>query len=342
MISFSIESSPDTVYLEDLISFQADLKDLDEFPEELSEISSACSNKSPEQEQEHFDCSPSPSSSVSSPPTSPFSHIKNSYTIPKSSISPERFNTFHHRRSLCTKHHSVLCTECCVPGSNTEVLHQSPGVEALSPSGQAQTHSPPTLALALRTDGRSPTVQSTPLLMTDKLPTAERQSPILHSPPTVTKEAIHVNNCSHTLLPKCSSCGNCICCTLLDIKQSTDSVICSPVEGDQFSKQLTIEIPSIAPLNPTLKSPLSNTALNTPVCEFSPVSPVAPVPQALFVSGTIPAIGPPSPTSDTSVIPCLLSLKVSPTKDFLKKHPPHNGRLSCRWRWPMRQRTRKR
>ena len=93
MISFSIESSPDTVYLEDLISFQADLKDLDEFPEELSEISSACSNKSPEQEQEHFDCSPSPSSSVSSPPTSPFSHIKNSYTIPKSSISPERFNT---------------------------------------------------------------------------------------------------------------------------------------------------------------------------------------------------------------------------------------------------------
>ena len=67
MISFSIESSPDTVYLEDLISFQADLKDLDEFPEELSEISSACSNKSPEQEQEHFDCSTSPSSSVSSP-----------------------------------------------------------------------------------------------------------------------------------------------------------------------------------------------------------------------------------------------------------------------------------
>ena len=119
MISFSIESSPDTVYLEDLISFQADLKDLDEFPEELSDISSACSNKSPEQEQEHFDCSPSPSSSVGSPPTSPFSHIKNSYTIPKSSISPERFNTFHHRRSLCIKHHSVLCTECCVPGSYT-------------------------------------------------------------------------------------------------------------------------------------------------------------------------------------------------------------------------------
>ena len=48
MISFSIESSPDTVYLEDLISFQADLKDLDEFPEELSDISSACSSKSPE------------------------------------------------------------------------------------------------------------------------------------------------------------------------------------------------------------------------------------------------------------------------------------------------------
>ena len=183
MISFSIESSPDTVYLEDLISFQADLKDLDEFPEVLSEISSACSNKSPEQEQEHFDCSPSPSSSVSSPPTSPFSHIKNSYTIPKSSISPERFNTFHHRRSLCTTHHSVLCTECCVPGSHTEVLHQSPGVEALSPSGQAQTHSPPTLALALRTDGRSLTVQPTPLLTTNKSPTAERQSPILHSPP---------------------------------------------------------------------------------------------------------------------------------------------------------------
>ena len=83
MISFSIESSPDTVYLEDLISFQADLKDLDEFPEELSEIYSACSNKSPEQEQEHFDCSPSLSSSVSSLPVSPFSHIKNSYTIPK-------------------------------------------------------------------------------------------------------------------------------------------------------------------------------------------------------------------------------------------------------------------
>ena len=84
MISFSIESSPDTVYLEDLISFQADLKDLDEFPEELSDISSACSNKSPEQEQEHFDCSPSPSSSVSSPPTEPFfSHQEQLYNPKK-------------------------------------------------------------------------------------------------------------------------------------------------------------------------------------------------------------------------------------------------------------------
>ena len=229
-----------------------------------------------------------------------------------------------------------------MPGSHTEVLHQSPGVEALSPSGQAQTPSPSTLALALRTDGRSPTVQSTPLLTTDKSPTAERWLPILHSPPMVTKEAIHVNNCLHTLLPKCSTCGNCICCTLQDKKQSTDSVICSPVEGDPFSKQLTIEIPSIAPLNPTLKSHLSNTALNTPVCEFSPVSPVAPVPQALFVSSTIPAVGPPSPNSDTSVIPCLLDLKVSPTKDFLKKHLPHNGRFSCRWRRPTRQHARKR
>ena len=257
------------VYLEDLISFQADLKDLDEFPEESSEISSACSNKSPEQEQEHFDCSPSPSSSVSSPPTSPFSHIKNSYTIPKV-LFPLRGLTPSTTEGPCVPNISVLCTECCVPVSHTEVLHQSPGVEALSPSGQAQTHSPPTLALALWNDGRLPTVQSTQLLTTDKSPTAERRSPILHSPPTVTKEAIHINNCSHTLLPKCSTCGNCICCTLQDKIHSTDSIICSPVEGEQFSKQLTIEIPSIAPLNPTLKSPLSNTALNTPVCAFSP------------------------------------------------------------------------
>ena len=142
IITFSSESSPDTVYLEDLISFQADLQDLDEFPEELSDISSACSNKSPEQEQDHFDCSSSPSSSVcsqtidlKSPPTSPFSHIKHSYTIPKASNSPERFNNFHHRSSLCTKHHSVLCTECCMSVPHTEVLHQTPGVEAISPAG---------------------------------------------------------------------------------------------------------------------------------------------------------------------------------------------------------------
>ena len=120
-ITFSSESSPDTVYLEDLIGFQADLKDLDEFPEELSDLCSACSPKSPEQEQEHFSCNSSPSSSVcsqtsdlQSPPTSPFSHIKHSYTIPKASFSPDKFNNFHHRSSLCTKHHSVLCTVLCV------------------------------------------------------------------------------------------------------------------------------------------------------------------------------------------------------------------------------------
>ena len=76
---------------------------------------------------------------------------------------------------------------------------------------------------------------------------------------------------------------------------------------------------------------------NQQIVSYAPLlreTPVAPVPQALFVSGTIQAVGPPSPNSDTSVIPCLLDLKVSPTKDFLKKHLPHNGLFSCRWRWP--------
>ena len=155
IITFSSENSPDTVYLEDLISFQADLKDLDEFPEELNDISSPYSNKSPEQEQEQFSCVSSPLSSAcsqssdqKSPPHSPFSHIKHSYTIPKTSASPERFNNFHQRSSLCTQHHSVLCTVCCVSGPHPEVLHQTPGVEALTPASPAQTHSSPTPDLA--------------------------------------------------------------------------------------------------------------------------------------------------------------------------------------------------
>ena len=210
IITFSSESSPGTVYLEDLIGFQADLKDLDEFPEELNDISSNCSNNSPEQEQEQFSCDSSPynsacsqSSDHSSPPNSPFSHIKHSYTILKTPVSPARFNTFHHRSSLCTKHHSILCTVCCVSASQPEVLHQPPGVEALPPVSQAQTHSLPSPALAERTDDWSLTVESTPLLTTNRSPTAECQLPTVHSPIPVTKEAVNANTCSHSLLPKC-------------------------------------------------------------------------------------------------------------------------------------------
>ena len=210
IITFRSESSPDTVYLEDIIDFQADLKDLDEFPEELSDFDSTCSNKSPEQEQDQISCVPSPSSSVcsqtcdqGSSPTSPFSHIKHSYTIPKTSISPGRYNNFHQRSSFCTKHHSVLCTVCCVSRPHTEVLHQSPGVEAIPTAGQARTHSPQTPALAPWSDNQSLTVESTPLLSTNRSPTAERRLPTVHSPIPVTNEVVHANICSHSLLPKC-------------------------------------------------------------------------------------------------------------------------------------------
>ena len=290
IITFSSENSPDTVYLEDLISFQADLKDLDEFPEELNDISTPFSNKSPEQEQEHFSCASSPFSSAcsqssdqKSPPHSPFSHIKHSYTIPKSSASPERFNNFHQRSSLCTQHHSVLCTVCCVSGPHPEVLHQTPGVEASTPASPAQTHSPPTPELSSRPDDRSPTVESTPLLSTYKSPTVERRSPTVPSPTTVTKETETANKCSHNLLPKCITCGNCICCTLIHTIQPKDCVQYLP--RPSVLQQLTIDIPS---LNPSLKSPLSNTALDTPVDQFSPISPVS---QALFTSGTTPDKG---------------------------------------------------
>ena len=326
IITFSSGSSPDTVYLEDLIGFQADLKDLDEFPEELNDIYSNCSNKSPEQEQEQFSCDSSPSSSAcsqssdqKSPPNSPFSHIKHSYTIPKASVSPERFNNFHHRSSLCTKHHSVLCTVCCVSGPHPEVLHQTPGVEAITSASQAQTHNPPTPALAPRTDDRSPTVESTPLLLTNRSPTAEHWSPTVPSPITVIKEAVTANKCSYHLLPKCITCGNCICCALRHTKQPKDCVQSSPAERPCVLQQLTIDIPT---LNPSLKSPLSTTSLNTPVDQHSPVSPV---PKALFISGTTPDKGLPSNTTDQAHIPCLLDLKVSPTQEFLKGHPPHDG-----------------
>ena len=180
--------------MEDIIDFQADLKDLDDFPEELSDYHSTSSNKTPEQEQEQFNCVPSPSSSIcsqtsalGSPPTSPFSHIKHSYTIPKTSISPGSYNNFHQKSSLCTKHHSVLCTVCCVSRPHAEVLHQSPGVEAVHTTSQAQTHSLNTPAVAPRSNNQSPTVVSTPLLMTNRSPTAERRSPTVHSSILVTK-----------------------------------------------------------------------------------------------------------------------------------------------------------
>ena len=121
---------------------------------------------------------PSPSDH-SSPPNSPFSHIKHSYTIPKTPVSPARFNTFHHRSSLCTKHHSILCTVCCVSAPHPEVLYQPPGVEAFPPASQAQTHSPPSPALAERTDDQSPTVESTPLLLTNRSP--HSRAPVAHS-----------------------------------------------------------------------------------------------------------------------------------------------------------------
>ena len=192
------------------------------------------------------------------------------------------------------------------------VLHQPPGVEALAPASQAQTHSPPSPTLAEWTDDWSPTVESTPLLTTNRSPTVKCQSPTVHSPIPVTKEAINANTCSHSLLPKCLTCGNCICCTILNNKQPTDSVKDSPGEGSSFSQQLTIDIPLIAPLYPTLKSPLSNTSLNTPVVEFSPVSPASPVPQALFTSGTNPDKGHQSPFHSTGLYSLLVGFKYKP------------------------------
>ena len=322
---------------------------MDEFPEELSDFHSTSSNKSPEQEQEQFSCVPSPSNSVCSqssdqgpPPTSPFSHIKHSYTIPKTSISPGSYNNFHQRSSLCTKHHSVLCTVCCVSRPHTEVLHQSPDVVALPTASQAQTHSPHTPALAPQSDDRSPTIMSTPLLSTNRLPTAECRSPTVRSPIPVTHDVVNANICSHNLLPKCLTCRNCICCTLFYKKQSTDSVKNSPAVRDSFSKQLTIDIPLIAPLNPSLRSPLCNTSLNTPEIQFSPVSPVTPVPQALFSSGTTTATEELSLAPAQAHIPCLLDIKVSSTKDFHKRHPPYDGWFSGRQSWNTQKCTRRR
>ena len=212
---------------------------------------------------------------------------------------------------------------CCVSRPHTEVLHQSPGVEALPTASQAQTHSPHIPALAPRSNDWSPTVVSTPLLSTNR-------SPTVHSPIPVTNEVVNANICLHNLLPKCLTCGNCICCTLFYNKQSTDSVKNSPAKGDSFSKQLTIDIPLIAPLNPSFRSPLCNTSLNTPEIQFSPVSPVTPVPQALLSSGTTTDTEELSLATAQAHIPCLLDIKVSPTKDFLKHHPPHDGWFSGR------------
>ena len=79
----SRDSSPNTIYLEDFISFQADVKDLDIFPEELTDNSSECVFSPHEQEQENSDSASSHCESIcsqdstsGSEPTSPFTHIK--------------------------------------------------------------------------------------------------------------------------------------------------------------------------------------------------------------------------------------------------------------------------
>ena len=158
----------------------------------------------------------------------------------------------------------------------------------------------------------------------------ECRLPTVHLPILVTNKVVNANICSHNLLPKCLTCGNCICCTLFYNKQSTDCVKNSPAEGESFSKQLTIDIPLIAPLNPSLKSSLCNTSLNTPEIQFSPVSPVPPGPQALFISGATPDKEDLSLATDQVHIPCLLDLKVSPTKEFLTCRTPHDGWFSGR------------
>ena len=297
-IHFSRESSPDTVYLEDFISFQADVKDLDIFPEELTDYSSNTTSPSPEQEQELSSCASSPSVSIcskdstsGSQPASPFTQIKNNFTIPRTSPSPSSFNNFNNRNSLCDHHHSILCTVCSSskPALHTEahLLHQPPGVVAQladSTVHQAPTHSPSLPLVTWSTSHQSPRVEYTPLVTTEKSPRAERRSPTVLSPETVTTKETDQNKCSHHLLPKCYNCGNCLCCLLIYNKEQL-SVIKASCSSDSPSlfKPLTIDIPEIAPFNTYLKSPSSNKSLNTPVCEISPDT-LQPV--SLFSSGT--------------------------------------------------------
>ena len=360
-ITFSRESSPDTVYLEDFISFQADVKDLDIFPEELTDYSSNTISPSHEQEQELSSCASSPSVSIcskestsGSQPVSPFTQIKNNFTIPRTSPSPSSFNNFNNRNSLCDHHHSILCTVCSSsrPALHTEaqLLHQPPGVVAQLADNtvhQAPTHSP-SLPLVTWSNGhQSLRVEYTPLVTTEKSPRVERRSPTVLSPETVTTKATDPNNCSHNLLPKCYNCGNCLCCLLIYNKEQL-SVIKASCSSDSPSlfKPLTIDIPEIAPFNTYLKSPSSNRSLNTPVCEFSPD---IQQPVSLFTSGHSTAKQELSSTQASVTIPCLLDIKVHPTLDFITKHHLPDGRINRtnsrqkgktqKYRWRRRRRS---
>ena len=338
----SRDSSPNTIYLEDFISFQADVKDLDIFPEELTDNSSECVFSPHEQEQEKSDCASSHCESIcshdsisGSEPTSPFTNIKCNFTIPRNTSSPSSFNNFNKRNSLCDHHHSILCTVCSSsrPTLHTEahLLHQPPGVVAQvadNPVHQGPTHCPSSPIEALMTNDRSPTVKFATSLTTEKSPTAERRSPTAHSPEMVTTVATDHNNCSHNLLTKCYNCRNCLCCLLLYNKEPYSGIkhSCSSYSPSVFTP-LTIDIPDIAPFNTNLKSPSSNRSLNTPVCQFSPITPQ---PEPLFNSGTTTASEDIENTQAGTSIPCLLDIEVHPTLDFIAKHHHKDGRINSR------------
>ena len=352
----SRDSSPNTIYLEDFISFQADVKDLDIFPEELTDNNSDCVFSPHEQEQGQSDCASSHCESIGSQdsisgsePSSPFTHIKCNFPIPRNSSSPSSFNSFNKRNSLCDHHHSILCTVCSSSRptlhSHAQLLHQPPDVvaqEADNPVQHSPTHNPSSPVGSSTTDIRSPSVECATSSTTEKSPTAERKSPTAQSPEMVTTIAKDHNNCSHYLLPKCYNCGNCLCCILLYNKGSHSDIkhSCSGYSPSLFTP-LTIDIPEIAPLNTKLKSPSSNRSLNTPVCQFSPVTPQ---PEPLFISGhTTPSkdIG----NSHTRIsIPCLLEIEVHPTLDFITKYHQQDGRIDSRrcWRMPKCRRRRRR
>ena len=316
----------DKLFLEDFVKLQADLSDLDEFPSD-----SEWSNQLEQEQIENSPYSPSsptsvnsltqysPVSTASERSISPYSQVRE-YTIPKSAVPTETFISQAHRLNICTKHHSILCNICSPKKLKVEHRQQSPVAHpSISPPAPAPT------PFAHADHGKSTTGF-------EKSPTAELGSSTRERKSTTVQAVLteligdhKPQDCPYLSIPRCTSCGNCICC-LVDFSPINKTAGHLESTRDALLQPLILDIPDTVhnSLN-TSNTPLSNNSLHTPH-----ISPVSPVTLALF-NPRSPATGD-SLVSSPKVV-SLLDLDIKPTPNFLKPNgSSHRGIVKKRKR----------